>query len=165
MGVLLNREQDAKAYMECEREVQSILSAASSGTRPKPNSKAPVPDRTVPPPSKKRTPSAAKVEPTTPKAANGELPAKGFCIRCGKAMNCDPDAPLCFEDYTIWVRYKDPDFVEARCHTCGKSAFVSMADPMCNSCNMSFAGPLRALDSQRKGGMVFGRPTWRQKRS
>jgi chaperonin cofactor prefoldin len=164
MGVLLNREQDAKAYEECKREVESILSAATPVNRSKSSAKSAEQERATTTPAEKRTPSASKGAPA-PKPTARALPEQGFCIRCGDAMDCDPDAPLCLEDFKVWVRHKNPEFVEKRCHTCGKSAFVSMADPMCNSCSVSFAGPLRALDSKRKGGMVFGRPTWRLKRS
>ncbi len=60
---------------------------------------------------------------------------KGFCIRCGKSITFDTDAPYCPDCYRVWARFKDPDFEEDFCHLCGTSkAPTTMNKPVCISC-------------------------------
>jgi hypothetical protein len=90
------------------------------------------------------------------------LPERGVCIRCAEPMACDPDAPMCYADFTTWVRYENPEFGEKHCHTCGQSSFVSMADPMCNSCNRKYAEALKALSMKRKKKGGLTKRSWRR---
>lgn len=144
MGVRLDSKTDASAYAECVSEVGSILKQATLiHTTP----------ATISSPTKRTT----APQPT----ANESLPEKGFCIRCGTTMPCNPDAPLCYEDFTVWVRYQDPEYAEAHCHTCGTSAFVNMADPMCHGCNTKYAVALKQLTASRSKNKVFAKRTWR----
>jgi len=143
MGVRLGSKSDASAYAECVSEVSSILKQATllhttPATLGSPRTRATTAQRTT----------------------NKPLPEKGFCIRCGTTMPCDPDAPLCYEDFTVWVRYQDPAYAEAHCHTCGTSAFVNMADPLCHGCNTKYAVALTRLTASRKTN-TFSKRTWR----
>ena len=58
----------------------------------------------------------------------------GHCIRCGDDIALDPDHPLCASCYKLWAKYKNPDYEEAFCHTCGKEKKTSMAKPLCRPC-------------------------------
>ena len=58
----------------------------------------------------------------------------GCCIRCGKAIPCDLEKPFCLGCFNVWVRYKDRYWGERFCHTCGKPAETSKAEPQCYLC-------------------------------
>ncbi len=133
MGVRLEKATDSIAYDECVEEVRSILSVA------------------------------VQVYPSQSMTAQGApLPKEGFCIRCGKAQPCDPDRPLCMDDFKSWVQYKNPEYNEQYCHTCGKQGPASMAIPLCASCSSQFAIALRSLDAKKDQHSVFYRNTWRR---
>ncbi|OGO24730.1 MAG: hypothetical protein A2Z28_02920 [Chloroflexi bacterium RBG_16_51_9] len=61
----------------------------------------------------------------------------GFCIRCGTHISQDIDHPLCEEHYKVWAQFKDPDYPEKYCYSCGKKSSTSMAKPECTSCHKS----------------------------
>ena len=58
----------------------------------------------------------------------------GFCIRCGKEMELNPNKPLCSKCYPIWAKYSDPDYPEKYCHICGKESEQTYAKPVCYTC-------------------------------
>lgn len=141
MGVRLERRTDRQAYDDCVAEVRSILAVADH-IHSAPQGPAPTPRR------------AAR------KKAQAVLPAQGHCIRCGVARPCNPDAPLCREDFLVWIRHENPRFREKHCHTCGKEHATSMADPLCNACWATYGPAIKALD-EANGGT---RPRWRAAR-
>jgi phosphatidylserine/phosphatidylglycerophosphate/cardiolipin synthase-like enzyme len=59
---------------------------------------------------------------------------KGNCIRCGRAIEHDPDHPLCDDCYPKWAVFKNEDYQEKFCHICGKPNKTSYAKPLCTSC-------------------------------
>ena len=75
-----------------------------------------------------------KARPRRPSAPR----SNGACIRCGDAIDLNPEKPLCDEHYKKWAKYKDPDYPEKFCHSCGKSAEVTYANPLCFLCNLKF---------------------------
>lgn len=133
MGVRLEQAADTEAYMECVDEVRSILSVA------------------VPIYSNSKTVGVVVA-----------FPKSGYCIRCGTSQPCEPDRPLCFDDFKTWVQYKDPDFPERLCHMCGKPAEVSMAEPLCDTCTRTYTEALHALDMKKQQHTLFFRNTWRR---
>lgn len=137
MGVRLESTADAEAYADCMAEVRSILQAS---------------ELVYASPNMTMQPLGSTVEP---------FPELGYCICCGSEQRCNPDAPLCIEDFKVWVRHEDPDFPEQCCHTCGERAKVSMARPLCNSCKQRYQAALAQLDAERKGGGILGWRTWR----
>ena len=58
----------------------------------------------------------------------------GKCIRCSRGIQFDPDRPLCEDCYGLWEQYRDPEYPERYCHSCGKQAEVSKARPLCLNC-------------------------------
>jgi len=137
MGVRLESIADADAYADCMAEVRSILQA-SELVYASPNV------------------AVQYLEPRTE-----PLPKVGFCIRCGKEQRCNPDGPLCVEDFKVWVRHEDPDFPEQCCHTCGKRSKVSMAHPLCSTCEQRYHTALVQLDAERNSGGLLAWRTWR----
>ncbi|MFW9970624.1 MAG: helix-turn-helix domain-containing protein [Candidatus Odinarchaeota archaeon] len=65
-----------------------------------------------------------------------ELPVnrKGYCIRCKKPLNLDPQSPFCYACYRSWARYGNWDYQERYCHSCGELAATSRSKPLCNDC-------------------------------
>jgi hypothetical protein len=131
--VRLELATDSAAYMECVEEVRSILTIA---TLVYPNS---VPKREV-----------------------GAFPKEGYCIRCASKQPCDPDRPLCTEDFKSWVQYKNPDYEEHYCHTCGKKGPATMAKPLCTDCTTKYRAALEEMDAKKAQHSVFYRNTWRR---
>ena len=62
-----------------------------------------------------------------------QAPEEGFCIRCG-----DTDPPTragrTAERCKSWNRFKNDDYEEKHCHTCGKEHKATMAKPVCLTC-------------------------------
>lgn len=58
----------------------------------------------------------------------------GFCLRCGKGIQFNTNAPYCLDDYKVWAQYGNPDFVEKHCHACGGKSHSSMGRPLCRQC-------------------------------
>ena len=62
------------------------------------------------------------------------MPKEGYCIRCKKPIDYDPDRPLCLSHFLIWNEFKDSDYPENWCHRCGNRRKVSMGKPLCRTC-------------------------------
>jgi phosphatidylserine/phosphatidylglycerophosphate/cardiolipin synthase-like enzyme len=58
----------------------------------------------------------------------------GVCIRCGEKIPYNPDRPFCATDYQSWAKWKNDDFQEKYCHSCGKPTKTSFKRPECASC-------------------------------
>lgn len=60
---------------------------------------------------------------------------QGFCIRCGKSIDYDVDAPHCLDCYRVWKKHKNPEYQEEYCHSCGKlTKWITKAKPRCSAC-------------------------------
>lgn len=65
------------------------------------------------------------------------LGAPGYCIRCGKPLaegEADSGKVLCQDDYTAWAVYRNPEFPEKYCTTCGKRRRTTYSRPECSAC-------------------------------
>ena len=82
-------------------------------------------------------PRAAKPKPK-PKTNAGKG-SKGLCIRCGSAIPLNIERPYCLEHYRVWEHYKNPDYEEKVCHSCGKPGKPTMAKPVCYGCYKKLA--------------------------
>jgi phosphatidylserine/phosphatidylglycerophosphate/cardiolipin synthase-like enzyme len=58
----------------------------------------------------------------------------GYCIRCRKIIEDNPEHPLCPSCYKKWAVYQNPIFEEKYCHACGTEYNTSMAKPICLKC-------------------------------
>jgi phosphatidylserine/phosphatidylglycerophosphate/cardiolipin synthase-like enzyme len=58
----------------------------------------------------------------------------GFCIRCGKETELNPNKPLCSRCYPIWANKSDRTYPEKYCHVCGKESKQSVEKPVCYPC-------------------------------
>lgn len=120
MGVLIRKTEDEKAYLDASREVQSTIHTSS------PDSPATFKARgeLVHPRLKQEKKSRSRLEAVL----------AGHCIRCGKPVSLNPDAPLCEECYSVWADWGNVDYPEEYCHVCGKSTSTTKAKPLCRKC-------------------------------
>lgn len=113
MGVLLSSADDAEAFGEAQREVESIVAAAEEQRASRPSARPRQPARPAP---------EARPKP------------HGFCIRCAGRITYRPDAPLCPDCYSSWASWGNEDYPEKRCHRCGEAHQTSKARPLCHTC-------------------------------
>jgi hypothetical protein len=104
MGVLV--ESSEAVYQEAVTEARSIVAAAEAAKSPRPHGHH-----------------------QAPKAGD-----PGFCIRCGKRIDYEPELPYCEACGAIWAQYENPNYREEVCHSCGRGAETSMNKPLCYCC-------------------------------
>jgi hypothetical protein len=66
--------------------------------------------------------------------ARQEAELAGICIRDGSRMGFNTARPLCAKCYPEWARYKNEDYLEKYCHSCGKLTKTTYARPLCLAC-------------------------------
>jgi phosphatidylserine/phosphatidylglycerophosphate/cardiolipin synthase-like enzyme len=59
----------------------------------------------------------------------------GTCIRDGRKMDFNPGMPLCYKCYPKWAKYKNKDYEEKFCHSCGRHSETTYARPLCPDCD------------------------------
>jgi len=63
---------------------------------------------------------------------------RAYCIRCGECMETfDPSKPLCNNCYPIWAKFKNKQYAEKFCHSCGSNKTtspLSFGRPLCKDC-------------------------------
>ena len=115
MGILVSKEEDPDLYKAIERDADRILRLSHEPKRE----------------------SASTRRQTS-------LPETGFCLRCGTEIPCALKRPYCNTHYRSWARYKNEDYEEKRCHTCGAEHSSSVAKPVCLPCYGKYRSALRA---------------------
>ncbi len=71
------------------------------------------------------------------------LQESGFCLRCQTEIPLDLDKPYCNSHYRTWARFKNEDYEENHCHTCGAEHDTNMAKPLCLSCFRKYRSAFR----------------------
>jgi hypothetical protein len=61
-----------------------------------------------------------------------------FCLRCGKNITYNPNAPYCDVCYKSWAHFQNWNFTEKYCHKCGTVEATSMSSPQCHSCHKAW---------------------------
>ena len=120
MGISVSREEDLKLYEEIEKESERILRACDIITV-----------------------TVDRVE-KTPKEATPVLqaPEKGFCIRCKADLPAKPTRPYCGRCFASWNKFKNKEFEEKRCHTCGNEHATTFLKPLCPACHRKYKNVL-----------------------
>ncbi len=75
-----------------------------------------------------------KVNASRPGRPGRQNEQTGICIRDGSRMEFNIAKPLCTKCYLEWVKYKNEDYVEKYCHSCGKLTKTTYARPLCIAC-------------------------------
>ena len=136
MGMLVSRKDDPDLYEKIRQESGRILRASEeiqvsvARVPPTENDKADFvateirrTSRPVPATENRRPPRPA---PATPKT--------GFCIRCKVEISANPTQPYCNGCYRVWNRYKNEEYEEKHCHTCGNEHTATLLKPLCSTC-------------------------------
>lgn len=61
-------------------------------------------------------------------------PTRGYCIRCEERVQYDTEKPYCWNCFSIWSQFENPDYEENVCHSCGEFESTSMNKPECYDC-------------------------------
>ena len=133
MGIYLTKQDDGDVFLEALEEAEFIVRLAEPEV-------AKVEKKASPKPrffGKSRDTNNGKPTLLKPLVKKGK-PAgiqSGHCIRCGKDIPYNIEAPYCASCYSTWKRYKDPDYEEEYCHWCGKpNELTTIERPLCYSC-------------------------------
>jgi phosphatidylserine/phosphatidylglycerophosphate/cardiolipin synthase-like enzyme len=120
MGILVRKEDDVdlyeKIYEEASRlirsskeyliEVKEVKQESKPAAKPKSGTKKPAPKK--------------------------DSAATAHCVRCNTLIPFSMDRPLCDTHHKSWGRYKNPDYPEKYCHSCGKERDTTVGKPMCS---------------------------------
>jgi len=123
MGVLFDKNEDSELYTNAFNELKLILEASKS--------KSIHPER--------KRPRKAVFVPEK-KGFMGKIldaalgPEGGYCIRCGKDIDLNPNKPLCFHCFPIWNKHANPSYKEKYCHHCGEERQTTYEKPICYEC-------------------------------
>lgn len=64
---------------------------------------------------------------------------KAFCMRCREPMPLlDLNRPLCLKCYRLWAKYKNWQYEEKYCHSCGSDTTksrITFEKPLCKNCS------------------------------
>ena len=64
-----------------------------------------------------------------------KVATQGYCVRCQKSISFNLKRPLCADCYPKWAKYKNLDYPEEFCLSCGqKRKNISYAKPRCRRC-------------------------------
>ena len=129
MGILVSKHEDPALYEDIRKEAERI-ERGSQGVRVTVSMEQ---DKEAPVSKAKKVPSESSL--------------KAFCIRCGTDIPANPAKPYCGRDFKIWNRFKNEDFEEKCCHTCGKEHEATMKKPVCLSCYRKYKDVLELAAS------------------
>ncbi len=107
MGILVSREKDPELYEKIREESMRLVEASENGKE-----------------TASRKESRSALSP----------PERGFCIRCKADLPTNPAQPYCDRHYAIWRRYKNEEYEEKHCHTCGNEHTTTRLKPLCPDC-------------------------------
>ena len=127
MGVLVSSGIDSDIYNEILEESERIKRNSKliqEGAKPKALAKG-----------KER--AVAKVPPRRSQPVTG-VPTTGFCIRCKADIPANPAQPYCNGCYRVWSHYKNEEYEEKHCHTCGNEHAAILLKPLCIACYRKF---------------------------
>jgi len=128
MGILINLKEEPDVFKEALDEAEFIVGRAKKDSTIKSIFSGIVKE------AKSAIDSSFPEEPKRTRTQSRAKPA-GYCIRCGKNIAYDSKAPYCPDCYSVWAKYKDPDYEEEFCHLCGTpNEPTTMNKPICISC-------------------------------
>ena len=135
MGVLITKEDDEVAFSDALSEAAIIIGQAS-GASAAVQSRGTVTGQARPQPKPAEEKSKRSWAKPLSSILSGVLGTeRGYCIRCGKRIAYDVDAPYCQDCYREWNKYKNPAYKEKHCHRCGRQKrWITKIKPRCSTC-------------------------------
>lgn len=119
MGILITKSvgtQDQTTYQDALEEILEI----------KDNSKQIFPKKSI-----KTSQTNKKFEESTNITIMG---SDGYCIRCRERIPFNTERPYCYDCYSTWKKFQNPEYEEGFCHLCGIEEITSMLKPLCYKC-------------------------------
>ena len=136
MGILVSCEEDPELYekikeesmqlVRTSEEIRVTVARVEATENDKADSVATETRRTPRP-----VPATENRRPLRPAPAT---PKTGFCIRCKADIPANPTRPYCQRCFTSWNRYKNEEYEEKHCHTCGNEHKATLLKPLCSAC-------------------------------
>ena len=134
MGILISREDDRELYNQICEEADRIQKASEKIHVPVARVPATENDKADSVATEtRRQPRPALATPRRSQPAKG-VPTYGFCIRCKADISANPKRPYCQHCYTSWNVYKNGEYEEKHCHTCGNGHKATLFKPLCPAC-------------------------------
>lgn len=119
MGVHITKQNDLGLYEKALNEALSIIQSSEIIQLTKTN-------RQLKKDTSKQSSKSNKKEDKKPK--------RGYCIRCESRIPYDIEKPYCWDCYSTWAQFENPDYEENVCHSCGEFGGSTMAKPVCYDC-------------------------------
>ena len=138
MGILVSEEEDPDLYRDIKKGAERILRQSE---KVKLQVTRVDDDDDVSPRGK--LDEVPQREPASNRRQTA-LPEFGCCLRCGTQIPFAPDRPYCNSHYRSWAKFKNENYEEKHCHSCGTDHSASMAKPLCLSCFRKYGSALRA---------------------
>ena len=146
MGMLVSRKDDPDLYEKIRQESGRILRASEeiqvsvARVPPTENDKADFvakENRRTPRPVP-ATENRRPLPPVVPADPVVGIPTHGFCIRCKADVLTNPTRPYCQRCFRSWNRYKNEEYEEEHCHTCGNEHTATLLKPLCVACYRTY---------------------------
>ncbi len=123
MGVHIDKNKDFKLFEKAVNETNSIIESSEIIQIAKTN---------------RRLKKETKLITPDLESDKKNKPNRGYCIRCGKRIPYDIEKPYCWDCYSTWVQFENPEYVENQCHSCGEYGEFTILKPICYSCYKKF---------------------------
>jgi phosphatidylserine/phosphatidylglycerophosphate/cardiolipin synthase-like enzyme len=111
MGVLIDRIKDKDLFEKAVAETLSILQSSEPIQLKK---------------SERQTTSQIKSDSNGLPKSKYQKQLRGYCIRCERRIDYNPEKPYCVDCFSIWAQFGNPDYTENVCHRCGEYEETSM---------------------------------------
>lgn len=123
MGVFITREKDEDLFNKAVNETHSIIQSSELIQLSK-------------------TKRQFYQQKANGNSSNGNKkkrkPNRGYCIRCEERIAYDATRPYCWDCFSIWSQFENPQYEENVCHGCGEFETTSMEKPLCYDCYKEF---------------------------
>lgn len=120
MGVFITRANDGNLFEQAVKETQSIIESSEIVhlARTRRELFHEVRNRNDPSGNNKER----------------QKPTRGYCIRCEERIPYNLSKPYCYDCFTIWSQFNNPEYSENFCHSCGEYEGATMLKPLCYDC-------------------------------
>ena len=119
MGVHITKKSDFDLFEKATNETYSIIQSSELIPLAKTNRQLKKEDNSKQTNKDKRT---------------DKKPKRGYCIRCETRIPYDIEKPYCWDCFSTWSQFENPEYEENVCHSCGEFGESTMAKPVCYSC-------------------------------
>ena len=128
MGISVSREADTELYKKIREEADWLLDISED-----------IPSTVAKVANKENGKKSSRAQAVQRKPQQTpEPPKSGFCIRCKATVPVNTEDPYCRSCRKSWNRYKNKEYGEQYCHTCGKEHSTMLVRPLCPTCHKKY---------------------------